>query len=195
MSENNSSNDYNSIFDYNTQEEVADAENMNRDYLNGIYGENMSFLNKDIRLTRTQYYKRKQDIENSFEKELKSYKKRILLFTLLSVLLLVFGILSIFMAQRYNSLYQEAYKLISLSKAAQGTVGDQQLAHYLRLGAGVFGTMAAFFVTTAVFMFSFFNTGLIKQIFRLKKNRESALNHLEDLKKECMLLGVYDAIK
>lgn len=195
MSANNSVNDYNSIFDYNTQKEVADSDNMNRDYLNGIYGENMSFLNKDIRLTRTQYYKRKQDIENSFDEEIKSYKKRMFIFSAASAVFGGFGIFSLYMSQNFQSLYIEAYEKIAYSKVAAGTVGDQQLADYIRLATAVFGTVATFCIAAAIVVFLFFNIGLFKHISGLKKRKKASLEHLEEIKKECMLLGIYDAIK
>lgn len=195
MNENNSSNDYNSIFDYNTQNEIFDSNNMNRDYLNSIYNEDMSFLNKDTRLTRTQYYQRKQELEESFDKEIKGYKKRLLLFSILFSLLGGFGLLSYHISQTYHSLYLDAYEKILSSTVAEGTVGDQQLANYIRFAIVIFATIAVFCIAAAIFLFLFLNTGIIKHILRLKKRKKIALEHLEEEKKECMLLGVYDAIK
>ena len=66
---------------------------MNRDYLNQIYKEDMSFLNKDVRMTRTEYYKELNDIEKTYAKELSVQKKLIVLHAVLFVLMLIFAII------------------------------------------------------------------------------------------------------
>lgn len=188
------SQDYNSIFDQNNSN-FLEEDNMNRDYLQAIYNDDMDSLNKEIRMTRTQYFQKRQKIEDDFEKEIKMYKKHLTIFAVIMAVFVGFGLFSLFQASEFQTLYREAYREIAFSTLTPGTEGDQQVAEYIRKGITVFSTVATISLLIGFSEFAFFGGGTIKHIYRLKKNREKALKHLEDMKKEIMLLGAYDASK
>ncbi len=188
------SQDYNSIFDQNNLNFV-DEENMNRDYLYQIYDDDMDSLNKEIRMTRTQYLQKYQKIEDSFEKEINQNKKQLAIFAIIMVVLVGFGLFSLYMSLDFHDLYREAYRDIAFSTLETGSDNDQKVAEYIRMGIAAFGTTATIFLLVGLSEFLFFGGGTIKHISRLKKNREKALRHLEDIKKEMMLAGTYDASK
>ena len=188
------SQDYNSIFDQNNSDFLKE-DNMNRDYLQAIYNDEMESLNKEIRMTRTQYYQKHQKIEDDFAKEIKMYKKHLAIFAIIMMVFVGFGLFSMYQASEFQLLYREAYREIAFSTWAPGTDGDQQVAEYIRKGITVFSTVATISLLIGFSEFAFFGGGTIKHIYRLKKNREKALKHLEDMKKENMLLGTYDASK
>lgn len=73
--EKNLAEEYNSVFDYNT-ETFIEHDRMNRDYLRLIYNDDMECLNKETRFTRSQYLKRMEDIETTYDKEIKANKKK-----------------------------------------------------------------------------------------------------------------------
>lgn len=188
------SQDYNSIFDQNNSN-FLEEDNMNRDYLQMIYNDNMDSLNKEIRMTRTQYYQKYQKIVDDFEKEIKTYKKNLKIFTIIMLVCVGFGLFSLYMSLDFHNLYREAYREIAFSTLETGSDNDQKVAEFIRMGIAVFGTTATIFLLIGLTEFLFFGGGTIKHILRLKKNREKALRHLEDMKKEMMLLGAYDASK
>ena len=189
------SQDYNSIFDQNNLS-FAQEENMNRDYLYQIYNDDMDSLNKEIRMTRTQYLQKYQKIEESFEKEIKQYKKHLVVFAIIMAVFVGFGLFSLYMSLDFNNLYREAYKDIAFSTyEGASSDNDQKVAEFVRKGIVVFGTIATIFLLIGISEFLFFGGGTIRHISRLKKNREKALRHLEDMKKENMLAGTYDASK
>jgi hypothetical protein len=188
------SQDYNSIFDQNNSD-FLEEDNMNRDYLQMIYNDDMDSLNKEIRMTRTQYYQKHQKIVDDFEKEIKIYKKNLKIFTIIMLVFVGFGLFSLYMSLDFHDLYREAYRDIVFSTLETGSDNDQEVAEYIRMGIAAFGTTATISLLVGFSEFAFFGGGTIKHIYRLNKNRQRALNRLEDMKKEHMLAGTYDASK
>ena len=188
------SQDYNSIFDQNNSN-FLEEDNMNRDYLQMIYNDDMDSLNKEIRMTRTQYYQKYQKIVDDFEKEIKIDKKNLKIVTIIMLVFVGFGLFSLYMSLDFHDLYREAYRDIVFSTLETGSDNDQEVAEYIRMGIAAFGTTATISLLVGFSEFAFFGGGTIKHIYRLNKNRQRALNRLEDMKKEHMLLGTYDASK
>ena len=62
------------VFECNVKT-FLESHEMNRDYLNQIYKEDMSFLNKDVRMTRTEYFKEVDKINESYDKEEKFFRR------------------------------------------------------------------------------------------------------------------------
>ncbi len=69
---------FNGMFDENTSDYII-TQNMNRDYLWSIYNDDMDSLNKEIRMTRSDYIRRRVQIEKYIDTEIKADKKRILI--------------------------------------------------------------------------------------------------------------------
>ena len=56
----------------------SEGEQMNRDYLVHLYNEDMSFLNREIRMTRSGYIKMYSDIESSYQNRKKETTKQLI---------------------------------------------------------------------------------------------------------------------
>ena len=73
-------------------------DNIDREYLKELYGEDMPFLNKDVRMTRSQYIAAYNRIQEKYKKELKGTVKSFLfLLVLLAFVIListVFGLMA-----------------------------------------------------------------------------------------------------
>ena len=61
--------DHYDVFSENTAKNKIEAEQINRDYLKHIYNEDMSFLNKDVRMTRMQYLRETDKLNTYFKSE------------------------------------------------------------------------------------------------------------------------------
>lgn len=182
------SSSYNDIFDYNVVD--VEPQMMNRDYLNHIYDDDMDSLNKVVLLTRTQHFKRVEETKKSFEKEL-NWSKRLL--TVSGIILAVFiGIAISFYAQglRFQGLFID--NILDVGISGGYTISELKAMWQI---FGLSGMVGSVFLFIGALQFFFLGYGNIKRIKKLKKTRESALQKLEDAKKEHMLAGTYDASK
>ncbi len=184
---------YNDIFDYNVVD--VEPEMMNRDYLNQIYDEDMESLNKVVLLTRTQHFKRVEETKKSYEKEINWSKK---LLTVSGIILAVFiGVAISFYAQGLN-FYEIFFENMSNIKSYNnGEINgyDTNTLRGMWQIFGLSGMAGSLSLLVGGIQFFFLGYGNIKRIKKLKKTRESALQKLEDAKKEHMLAGTYDASK
>lgn len=187
------SSSYNDIFEYNTVDVEPDM--MNRDYLNHIYDEDMESLTKVVLLTRTQHFKRVEETKKSYEKEMNWSKK---LLTVSGIILAVFiGVAISFYAQGLN-FYEIFFENMSNIKSYNnGEINgyDTNTLRGMWQIFGLSGMVGSVFLFIGGLQFFFLGYGNIKRIKKLKKTRESALQKLEDAKKEHMLAGTYDASK
>ena len=177
----------NSMFDQNV-DSFAEGETMNRDYLHQIYGESMDFLNKDVRLTRTKYYETREKVEQNFEKE--TNRSKMLL--IVSLIILAVCIVSAF------SLYTQGIRYYGLFAENMWDVASSTGYSYseLKVMWHIFGLsmmVGTLFLLVGGIQLYMLGVGSIKRVKELKKAREKALQHLEEGKKECMIMGTYDA--
>lgn len=180
---------YNEIFEFNTSD-IPQSEIMNRDYLKHIYDEDMQSLNKTVLLTRTQHFKKVEETKQSFEKEIKWSKK---LLTVSAVILAVFiGVAISFYSQGLR--FQELFTENILDVGISGGYSISELKAMWQV-FGLSGMVGSLFLLVGGIQFYLLGYGSIKRIRTLKKTREKALEHLEDVKKEHMLMGTYDASK
>ena len=182
---------YNSIFDQNSQEEVIEADKMNRDYLYHIYDDEMASLNKEIRMTRTGYLRERVKIEESFGNEIKNYRKNLRTISVISGVIIGIAVVLFIIAAIMISEYMDGVWGFALEgKNVNNAVLN--LTWY-------YGAMVAFvgilILILGALIFLFFGGSAIKAIKRLKKNKARALQSLEDMKEENMLAGTYDASK
>ena len=179
---------YNEIFDYNTVS--VESEMMNRDYLNHIYDEDMESLTKVVLLTRTQHLKRVEETKQSYEKEINWSKKLVAVAS--AILGICIGVAISFYSQglHYYDLFAENIIDIGTSGGYEVTELDAMWKIF-----GLSGMAGSLFLLVGGFQFFLLGYGNIKRIKKLKKTRESALQKLEDVKKEHMLAGTYDASK
>lgn len=70
----------------------SEGEQMNRDYLVHLYNEDMSFLNKEIRMTRSGYIKMYSDIESSYQNRKKETTKQLIPMVIIYVIAIVVAI-------------------------------------------------------------------------------------------------------
>lgn len=187
------SSSYNDIFDYNVVD--VEPETMNRDYLNQIYDDDMDSLSKVVLLTRTQHFKRVEETKKSYEKEINWSKK---LLTVSGIILAIFiGVAISFYAQGLN-FYEIFFENMSNIKSYNnGEINgyDTNTLRGMWQIFGLSGMAGSLFLLVGGIQFFFLGYGNIKRIKKLKKTRESALQKLEDAKKEHMLAGTYDASK
>ena len=187
------SSSYNDIFEYNTVD--VEPETMNRDYLNQIYDEDMESLNKVVLLTRTQHFKRVEETKKSYEKEINWSKK---LLTVSGIILAVFiGVAISFYAQGLNFYEMFFENMSNIKSYNNGEINgyDTNTLRGMWQIFGLSGMVGSVFLFIGGLQFFFLGYGNIKRIKKLKKTRESALQKLEDAKKEHMLAGTYDASK
>lgn len=175
------------MFDQNT---IANDEMMNRDYLNHIYADDMDSLCKYVLLTRTQHLKRVDDTNKSYEKKISEAKKPLIVSII--ILAIFIGIAISFYSQAityYNTFLAEIWNMGSSSGYT-----ETELVYIWRIfGLSLlFGTVS---LMIGGLQFFFIGVGKIKQIKDLKKSCERAIQNLEDIKKEKMLTGTYDASK
>lgn len=178
---------YNEIFQYNTSD-FAEAEMMNRDYLHHIYGEGMESLNKAVLLTRTQHLKRVEETEKNYEKELNWSKKMLVASSIILGVCIVSALSFYAQGLRYYDLFAE--NIIDVGTSAGYEVDELRATWQI---FGLSGMAGSIFLLVGGLQFYMLGYGSIKRMKKLKKSREKALQTLEDIKKENMLLGTYDA--
>lgn len=178
------------VFECNVKT-FLESHEMNRDYLKHIYKEDMSFLNKDVRMTRTEYYKELNDIENTYAKELSVQKKLIVLHAVLFVLMLIFAIIMLSFWLVNNEVYGQLRKQASLNDADFSA--SDSLGYWAMIT--LYGSLGFFSLFFGIVQFAFFGYGHYKKIKGLKKSKEKSISLLNDRKHDFMLLGQYDAAK
>ena len=186
--EKNLAEEYNSVFDYNT-ETFIEHDRMNRDYLRLIYNDDMECLNKETRFTRSQYLKRMADIETTYDKEIKDNKKRILVFAAILVVAIIISMAFYSVSQYYREIYEW------MEWERNFTYIDGTVVRAYWAAAGFFATVSWASFILGIAQFLYFGYGIIKTNKLLKKNKDMAVQRLEEIKKESMLLGVYNPEK
>ncbi len=176
----------NSMFDQNVNS-FTEGETMNRDYLNSIYGENMDFLNKEVRLTRTKYYEMREKEEKRFSDSIKQERKRLAIFLIVYAIILVIALSLILMSFPFFEIFMD----LNVRKYFEG-VEEAMLRGSWSAGGFFFGVGWMLF-TISTSLLGAFIYSTIKNINQYKENRERALKNLEESKYEQMLLGRYDA--
>lgn len=159
----------------------SEGEEMNRDYLVHLYNEDMSFLNKEIRMTRSGYIKMYSDIELSYQNRKKETTKQLIPIVILYVIAIAVAIF-------LRVVSKEFIALMDL-----WMFGDsRKLAAYI---GGIFlGFSRVIFLSTSTILTAYV-VKMIKTLKRFDRYRENALTKLEENKAECMSAGQYDAGK
>ena len=176
----------NAMFDQNIAT-FDKSETMNRDYLHQIYGEDMEFLNKEVRLTRTKHYEMRESIEKTFEESIQYEKKKIIIITAIFLVILTFAIISLRLSADSFDKFYEINQL-----AFNEFVEKKYVRAYWAMG-GLFFGIGWISLVTGVTGFGVFVFSAIKNIKQYKKRKERALESIEESKREQMLLGRYDA--
>lgn len=155
----------NRMFDENVVYE--EEKPVGREYFDAVHHGQLKPNTDQIVLTRSMYNKSVMKIEENTKKEIHDAVKYVPLYVLIIVLL---------------------YVLTVAINTVCHNVGIEPL---LRLSGGV--SAAALMILPALsFTFGYVT---IKRVKNAKRAREKALQRLEDDKKECMILGTYDALK
>jgi len=159
----------------------AEGEQMDRTYLKDLYGENMDFLNKEVRMTRSEYISKYNEIGKNY-----SERKRELLKSL-AVVVVVYAV-AIVLAVVFRIISNEFFDLMLISDAGN----PRKAAAYI---TGIFMAFSRilFLSTTAILIICFITA--VKNIKRLNRNKKISINQLENRKAEFMSAGQYDAGK
>ena len=146
-------------------------------------------------LTRTQHLRRVEETKQSFEKEINWSKK---LITVSAIILAVFiGTAISFYSQGLN-FYEMFFENMSNIKSFNyGKINGYSMETLKGMWQifGLSGMAGSLFLLVGGFQFYLLGYGNIKRMRNLKKTREKALEKLEEIKKENMLMGTYDASK
>lgn len=179
------------VFSENTVENIFEAEEMNRDYLKHMYNEDMSFLNKEVRMTRMQYLREIDKLDTYYKAEKKRFYKYVLLITVVFLVGLTVGIWAWYEWYKCWVLYRAAYADFYIGKAVF-TMKEIKGIHAM---CAIYGTLGSVALVLGVPQFGFFGYGYYKKIKHLERYKKRALDSLETRKKESMLLGHYDSLK
>ena len=159
----------------------SEGEQMNRDYLVHLYNEDMSFLNKEIRMTRSGYIKMYSDIESSYQNRKKETTKQLIPMVIMYVIAIVIAIF-------LRAISKEFFWLEDLWMFGN----SRKMAAYI---GGIFlGFSRVIFLSTSTILTAYV-VKMIKTLKRFDRYRENALTKLEENKAECMSAGQYDAGK
>ncbi len=159
----------------------SEGEQMNRDYLVHLYNEDMSFLNKEIRMTRSGYIKMYSDIESSYQNRKKETTKQLIPMVIMYVIAIVIAIF-------LRAISKEFFGLEDLWMFGN----SRKMAAYI---GGIFlGFSRVIFLSTSTILTAYV-VKMIKTLKRFDRYRENALAKLEENKAECMSAGQYDAGK
>lgn len=179
------------VFSENTAKNRIEAEQINRDYLKHIYNEEMSFLNKDVRMTRMQYLADMDGIHSHFKAEQKIYKKN---FIFIGIVLLIFLGVGIWAMHEWYVLWQ-TYKALYSAVVFEKVVATREEIKGFLMMTTFYGTIGIASASLGITQFCFFGYGYYKKIKHLDREKHKALETLESRKKEAMLLGQYDSVK
>lgn len=159
----------------------SEGEQMNRDYLVHLYNEDMSFLNKEIRMTRSGYIKMYSDIESSYQNRKKETTKQLIPMVIIYVIAIVIAIFLRVISKEFFGL--EDLWMFGNSRKMAAYIG------------GIFlGFSRVIFLSTSTILTAYV-VKMIKTLKRFDRYRENALAKLEENKAECMSAGQYDAGK
>lgn len=179
------------IFSENTAEALTKAESMNRDYLQHIYKEDMSFLNKEVRMTRMQYLREIDELNTYYKAEKKRFYKYFVLITAVLFVGLAIGIWAWHEWHVCWVFYRAAYADFYIGKAIF-TMDEINGIHAMGV---IYGTLGSVALVPSVTQFGFFGYGFYKKLKKLERYKNRSLDSLEYRKKEAMLLGQYDSVK
>lgn len=178
------------VFECNVKT-FLESHEMNRDYLNQIYKEDMSFLNKDVRMTRTEYLKEVDKINESYDKEEKFFRRLLVASIIIAIIAIVIAVVLVAFWYVDMRVYHQLY---GGAVFGENSLNGAQLRGFWAMGAN-FGAIGWIILVCGIGQLLFFGSGYIKKLKSLKKNRQKALELLEERKKDFMLLGQYDAAK
>ncbi len=165
----------------NNPDTFIEGEQMNRDYLVHLYNEDMSFLNKEIRMTRSGYIKMYSDIESSYQNRKKETTKQL-------IPMVVMYVIAIAVAIFLRLVSKEFLALMDLWMFGR----PRKVAAYI---GGIFLAFSrVIFLSTSTILIAYV-VKMIKTLKRFDRYRKNALTKLEDNKAECMSAGQYDAGK
>ena len=176
----------NRMFDQNV-DSFAEGEAINRDYLHSIYGENMDFLNKEVRLTRTKYYEMREKVEENFIKSKKQEQNKLIILVVIYAVLLIVSISLITIALSYFDVFMD----LNVKKYFE--VVDGSMLQGTWSAGGFFFTVGWMLLVVSTSFLGAFIYSTIKNVRQYKAKRERSLKLLEENKREQMLLGLYDA--
>lgn len=165
----------------NNPDTFIEGEQMNRDYLVHLYNEDMSFLNKEIRMTRSGYIKMYSDIELSYQNRKKETTKQLIPIVILYVIAIALAIFLRAVSKEFFAL-EDLWEFGKPRKTAAYIGGI-----FLGFSRVIFLSTSTILITCAV--------KIRKTLKRFDKYRENALTKLEENKAECMSAGQYDAGK
>lgn len=165
------SNDYNSVFDENIPVEVENIFE-NREYQQALFGQEIDGFRNEILYTRSRYIKEYTDITENFKKETKEQVKCILITLGASLVLL-------FLSAAFEHIHNNLVGYV-------GVLGAIESISYL---------LRTIINVSLRFVPEFLILGFILRIFKLRKMKKRALEHLEKTKQEHMESGTYDASK
>lgn len=148
------------VFSENTQKDLNKAEGMNRDYLKHIYKDDMSFLNKEVRMTRMKYLRDIDKLNTYFEAEKKRFYKYFILITAVLLVGLTVGIWAWYEWYKCWALYRAAYADYYVGKAVF-TMEEINGIHAMGVIYSVLGSVT---LSTSIFQFGFFGYGYIKNL-------------------------------
>ncbi len=177
---------HNKMFDENP-DTFTEAEFMNRDYLNHIYGEDMDFLNKEIRQSRIKHYQEKQELEDNTAFKIKEEKKRMGIYS--AVFLVALSPIIAVIIRVVVTLIRYT-KLMGVDMWGAMSNANMQ-AHLVSGGFFISATWMFFVIIVTIYGVAIFSS--VKKIKLWKYGLENALKRLEDSKEEYMLEGLYDA--
>lgn len=165
----------------NNPDTFSEGEEMNRDYLVHLYNEDMSFLNKEIRMTRSGYIKMYSEIESSYQSRKKETTKQLIPMVVMYVIAIVVAIF-------LRLVSKEFFALMDLWQ-----FGDQRKAAAY-IGGIFLGFSRVIFLSTSTILIAYV-VKIIKTLKRFDRYRENSLAKLEENKAECMSAGQHDAGK
>jgi hypothetical protein len=159
----------------------SESEKMDRTYLKELYGEDMDFLNKEVRMTRSEYISKYNEIGKNY-----SERKRELLKSL-AVVVAVYAV-AIVLAVVFRIISNEFFDLMLISDAGN----PRKAAAYI---TGIFMAFSRilFLSTTAILIICLVTA--LKNLKRLNRNKKFSIEQLENRKAEFMSAGQYDAGK
>ena len=171
------------VFECNVKT-FLESHEMNRDYLKHIYKEDMDFLNKDVRMTRTEYLKEVDKINESYDKEEKFFRRLLVASIIIAIIAIVIAVVLVAFWYVDMRVYHQLY---GGAVFGENSLNGAQLRGFWAIGWII--------LVCGIGQLLFFGSGYIKKLKSLKKNRQKALELLEERKKDFMLLGQYDAAK
>ena len=146
----------------------SEGEQMNRDYLVHLYNEDMSFLNKEIRMTRSGYIKMYSDIESSYQNRKKETTKQL-------IPMVIIYVIAIAVAIFLRAISKEFFGLEDLWMFGN----SRKMAAYI---GGIFlGFSRVISVSTSTILTAYV-VKMIKTLKRFDRYRENALTKLEENK-------------